>query len=295
MKIPERLSERLKEMGQDSKEIYSIRPLKARMRMDARVNDDQRSSKGLASSIDGSTPVPRMKGFFFTEESNEQDMRTPFILDAASLVPVIALDPNPDELILDMAAAPGMKTMLIARLMHDKGCIVACEISRMRMLRLKNNIKKFGCEICKPVRCDSSRFKWNENFDRILLDAPCSGEGMTGKQKKVFGIWSEKRIMRLQKMQKKMIRRGFELLKEGGILVYSTCTFAPEENEEVVSWLLENNENARAEEIKIPGLRHSAGISRWKEKSFPEHEKFIRIWPQQNNTNGMFVARIRKL
>ncbi len=281
MKIPERLTERLKEMGQNSKEIYSIRPLKA----------------GMA----GSTPVPWMKGFYF----NDSLPKELFIIDAASFVPVIALDPKPGELVLDMAAAPGMKTTLTARLMNDKGCIIACEINRMRMLRLKSNMKKFNCSICKTVRCNSARLKWNEKFDRILLDAPCSGEGMVGKQEKVFKTWSEKRITRLQKMQKKMIRRGFELLKEDGILIYSTCTFAPEENEEVVTWLLENNNIAKVEEILIKdstdalcastgSLKHSSGISTWKGKSFPEHEKFIRIWPQQNNTNGMFVAKIRK-
>lgn len=267
MKIPEKLAGRLKEMGQDSREIYSMRPIKA----------------GTA----GNDPVPWMKGFFFSENSDWQQ-------DAASFAPVIALDPKPGELILDMAAAPGMKTVLMARLMQNRGIIVACEVNPRRMLRLKNNIKKFGCTICTTVMCDATRLKWHEKFDKVLIDAPCSGEGMVSKQKKAFGIWSEKRIMRLQKMQKKLIRRGFELLKEGGILVYSTCTFAPEENEGVVAWLLENNENARAEEIHIPWLKHSSGISAWKGKSFSEHEKFIRIWPQQNNTNGMFIAKIRK-
>lgn len=270
MKIPEKLSERIRKMGQNPEEIYSTRPAKA----------------GIA----GNVPVPWMQGFYF----NENPPKKEFIIDAASFVPVIALEPKLGELILDMAAAPGMKTALISRLMNNSGTVVACEISRNRILRLKANMKRFGCDICVPVRCDSSRLKWNEKFDKVLLDAPCSGEGMVSKQRKVFKVWSEKRVMRLQKMQKRMIRRGFELLKDGGTFVYSTCTFAPEENEEIVTWLLENYENAIAEKIKIRGLKHSTGISSWNGRKFPEYKKFIRIWPQQNNTNGMFVAKLMK-
>lgn len=267
--IPARLAERLNEMGHDAEKIYATKTKKA----------------GLV----GIQPVPWMKGFFFLDSKDGQE----FLMDAASFVPVIALRPKPNERIWDMAAAPGMKTVLMARLMENKGSIVATEVSRTRILRLKNNIRKFGCEICCPVRCDASIFKSDHLFDKILLDAPCSGEGMITKQKKLFGVWSEKRILRMQKIQKKLIKRGFELLREGGVLVYSTCTFAPEENEEVVEWLAENFK-AKAEKIEVPGLIHSNGIEIWRGKKFNNYDKYIRIWPYQNNTNGMFVAKLRK-
>lgn len=272
--IPEKLAERLMELGQEPERIYSVKTRKA--------------------SFSGSEPVPWMKNFFFNDNMSSRDDNINWLQDAASFAPVIALDPKPNELILDMAAAPGMKTALICRLMKNKGHIIACEIDRKRILRLKSNIRKFNCEICESIRCDASRFKSHDKFDKILLDAPCSGEGMVTKQKKLFKVWSEKRISRMQKSQKRLIKKGFELLKDSGTLVYSTCTFGPEENEEVVNFLLDNNPNAAIEKIHIEGLNHSTGIESWKGKTYKEHGKFIRIWPYLNNTNGMFVAKIRK-
>jgi NOL1/NOP2/sun family putative RNA methylase len=275
--IPQRLAERLNEMGQDPQEIYFTKTRKA----------------GLA----GSEPVPWMKGFFFLDrnELKETDYgKSSWVQDAASFAPVIALEPRPCEKILDMAAAPGMKTVLIGKLMNNKGSIDACEIEPKRMMRLRKNLSNFGCSICNTIICDASRYKTQDIVDRVLLDAPCSGEGMVTKQKKLFKVWSEKRISKLQKIQKKLIKRGFELLKPGGILVYSTCTFGPEENEAVVEWLIENHK-AVPEKVEIPNLKYSVGIHIWHGNVFKHSDKFLRIWPYQNNTNGMFVAKLRKL
>lgn len=274
--IPKALEERLREMRQEPNEIYSTKTRKA--------------------GTEGTNPVPWMKGFYFIDNHNGNEKEAGFIMDPASFAPVMTLYPKPGERVLDMAAAPGMKTVLMSMLMKNKGEIIACEVDRKRILRLGNNIRKFDCKICSTVRCDASRYRIKseeEKFDKILLDAPCSGEGMVTKQKKLFKVWSEKRIEKLQKMQKKLIKRGFELLKPGGTLVYSTCTFSPEENEEVVEWLIENL-NAVPEKIEIPGLKHINGIENWRGKFFSHNDKFIRIWPYQNNTNGMFVARLRK-
>lgn len=273
--IPQKLSERLAEMGQSAEKIYSIRTVKA--------------------GLEGKREVPWMKGFFFkdVDSASDSEYENSWIQDAASFVPVIALNPQPGESVWDMAAAPGMKTALIGKLMENQGHIVATEVDRHRMMRLKNNIRRLGCEMCETIRCDASRFKSQELFDKILLDAPCSGEGMVTKQKKLFKIWSEKRILRLQKTQKKMIEHGFKLLKPGGTLVYSTCTFGPEENEQVVEWLFEKH-NAIVEKIEIPEMNFSRGIDEWKSQKFLNSDKFVRIWPYQNNTNGMFVARLKK-
>ena len=272
--IPDELAQRLGEMGQDPDLIYSTRTRKA--------------------GPEGTEPVPWMDRFYFLDDAQA---KPEFVMDAASFVPVIALDPKPEDRVMDMAAAPGMKTVLMSMLMGNRGSITACDVDRKRILRLRSNIRKFNCRICETIRCDASRYKIKsegEKFDKVLLDAPCGGEGMVMKQKKLFSVWSMRRIARLQKVQKKMITRGFGLLREGGTLVYSTCTFAPEENEEVVEWLAENS-GAKIEKIEIGGLIRSAGIMEWRGKKFPNHEKFIRIWPYQNNTNGMFVSRIKKV
>lgn len=246
--IPKTLAERIIEMGQDPQLIYATKTMK--------------------SGLEGSKPVPWMKGFYFLDKERENEEKIEFIMDSASFVPVIALNPKPGERILDMAAAPGMKTILISRLMQNLGKIDACEIESKRIMRLRNNLRKFNCTICNTIRCDASRYKTHDKFDKILLDAPCSGEGMVTKQKKLFKVWSEKRILKLHKIQKKLIKRGFELLKENGTLVYSTCTFAPEENEEVVEWLIDNFK-AIPEKIEIPNLKHSNGMENWRGKKFP--------------------------
>ena len=135
----------------------------------------------------------------------------------------------------------------------------------------------------------------NMQFDKILLDAPCSGTGTIRKSLKTIGIWNAGMITKLAKQQKELIETAFALLKPGGEMVYSTCSLEPEENEGVVSFLLNNHKDAEMVKVKLPGLKISKPVMEFKKEKYdPQVKKVIRIWPQDNDTEGFFVAKIRK-
>lgn len=214
-----------------------------------------------------------------------------FIFDPASLVPCIALEAGKEK-ILEMCAAPGSKTFILSFLTDNKAHIVANDIDKYRVRRLKANVNKFklSCEVL-----NMSGRKLTGIYDKILLDAPCSGEGMINKKEKVFLNWSEKRIRLLAKKQRKLIEHAFALLSPGGVLVYSTCTFEPEENEGVIDYLLKSFPSASVKRIEIKGLAYEKGITNMADKEFDERiESCIRIYPHHNKTSGFFVAKIQK-
>jgi 16S rRNA C967 or C1407 C5-methylase (RsmB/RsmF family) len=131
-------------------------------------------------------------------------------------------------------------------------------------------------------------------FDRVLVDAPCSGTGTIRKSLKTIGMWNPDMIRRLSITQKQLIETGFNLLKENGTLVYSTCSLEPEEDEAVVDFLLNKYENVKLEEIKL-NLKKSPAILEFEDKKYSDEvKKCLRIWPQDNDTEGFFVAKIRK-
>lgn len=214
-----------------------------------------------------------------------------FIQDPVSVAPVIALGVEKNETVLDLCAAPGSKTLHLARL---AGQVIACDSHRYRIKRLYHTLNRFGIKNCRVIRCDGRKLRLDTGVDRVLVDAPCSGEGQVRKLHKTMKMWSLKRIKRLARLQKQLVLHGLNLLKEGGVLVYSTCTFAPEENEGVIQSVLEKG-NIALEPIKIEGLKYSHGLKSWGEKMYDEKmEKTIRIYPFHNNTNGFFLAKLRK-
>jgi NOL1/NOP2/sun family putative RNA methylase len=197
-------------------------------------------------------------------------------------------------IMLDACAAPGSKTTQLAALMHNRGCIVANDLDYERIKALKFNMEKTGTLNVVITNQDLCSFPMKQRFDAILLDAPCSSEGTIRKKPEVLFHWSEKDIRSKSGLQKKLILKAFELLVPGGTLVYSTCTFAPEENEEVVDFLLSQT-SAKIQKVDIPGLKTSPGIPEWNGKAFrPEVKKSVRIWSHQNDTDGFFLAKMVK-
>jgi len=219
------------------------------------------------------------------------DFKDYFVFDPVSIVPCLALSPKKEDRILDMCAAPGTKTFIISFLTNNEAKIVANDIDQWRVKRLRANVNRFNLSV--EVRNASGR-KIEGSFNKILLDAPCSGEGMINKGKKIFDHWSEKRVKLLAKKQKKLIDHAFSILEPGGTLVYSTCTFEPEENEMAVDFLLGKNENAEIEKIDTQ-INHANGLIEWNGKMFDQRlSACLRIYPHHNNTAGFFVAKIRK-
>jgi tRNA (cytosine49-C5)-methyltransferase len=222
-----------------------------------------------------------------------------YIQNAASWLPVLALVPQPGEKILDVCAAPGGKTTHIAAAAQNHAIITANDNSRTRLARLQANCRRMQAQIDRFTLFEArnlTRKLPGEQFDKILLDAPCSGEGMMHLDSdKDFQTWSLAQIKRLQSLQKSMLRQAWQLLRVGGTLVYSTCTMAPEENEAVVDYLVRTCDDARIQEIRIAVPNKTQIVTEWNGKTFtPELKKCLRLKPS-SNIEAFFVTRFTKL
>ena len=222
-----------------------------------------------------------------------------YIQESASMLPPLILNPELHSAILDMTAAPGSKTTQLSHLMNNTGAIIANDMDPRRMKALAFNIEKQGCRNV-ALRCgDACRFgeALPETFDYVLLDAPCSAEGSITKDPTYFTYWHENKIPRLAALQKELLTAALKTCKTGGTIVYSTCTIAPEENEGVIDWLLENyGDFVEIEPIKdFPSIPRSA-ISSWQDKTFnPQVNKAIHLIPTADQHESFFIARIKKI
>lgn len=220
-----------------------------------------------------------------------------YIQDAASMVPALVLRPEPGERVLDLTAAPGSKTTQMAAMMNNTGLIVANDISFARVRGLIGNIDRMGCLNVTVCRMNGITLAKSvpEYFDRVLVDAPCSSEGTIRKKLEALRRWSIKAIKRFSTLQRGLIRSGYQALKPGGSMVYSTCTIAPEENEAVVAALLKRHPEAMVVPFDLPGLLTRPALAEWEGEVFPEAIQHCRrILPQDNNTEAFFVALIKK-
>jgi 16S rRNA (cytosine1407-C5)-methyltransferase len=221
-----------------------------------------------------------------------------YVQNAASFIPPIVLDVQPKQHIFDMCAAPGGKTSHIAAIVNNKAELWVNDNSRARLNRMIDNLHNLGVKAHNTTlyAIDSLRSQLpREHFDRILLDAPCSGEGMIDlDDPKALDHWSVAHIKRLQRIQKKAIVTAWDLLKPGGIMVYSTCTMAPEENEAVVDYLLRKQETAQLMPIDLDLPNRIPTVKSWNNKSYSNDlSNCLRLAPS-SNIEAFFVARIRK-
>ncbi|NHW89298.1 MAG: NOL1/NOP2/sun family putative RNA methylase [Archaeoglobales archaeon] len=217
-----------------------------------------------------------------------------FPQSAVSMIPPVIMELEPGIKVLDMCAAPGAKTTQIAQYMENEGCIVANDVKKERINILISNLQKCGVLIAKVTMMDGRKFaKFENQFDAVLVDAPCSNIGMIRKNYRYAKLWSLKLSLNLSKIQKELILAGYKALKPGGILVYSTCTLEPLENEAVVDYLLRNT-NAEIEKTNLP-IRAIEGFKKFGDLEFlDEVRKCLRIHPQMNDTEGFFVAKLIK-
>ena len=217
-----------------------------------------------------------------------------YVQEASSMVPVEVLNPKPGEIVLDMAAAPGSKTTQIAAKMKNQGLLMANDNNYNRMKALTMNLQRSGVLNCFSTLVEG-RFIKGFEFDKILLDAPCSGTGTLNKSPRTILEWNPFGVKRLAGIQKQLIKTAFNNLKVGGELVYSTCTLEPEEDEGVVNYLLENFDNAKVQKINLD-IKSSSPVLEFGGKKFDKSIKnCLRIWPQDNGTDGFFVAKIKKV
>lgn len=219
-----------------------------------------------------------------------------YVQGAASQIPANVLKPKKESIVLDMCASPGGKTTQIASIIKNTGIIIANEIDYTRMSALNINLQRCGVYNTIITKMDGLRFKKTRiKFDYVLIDAPCSATGTIRKDYSIIKMWNPNMIKKLSKQQKKLIETGFDILKQNGTLVYSTCTLEPEENEEVIDYLLNKNDNAKIENIELD-IKRSEPILEFEGKKYnKEIKKTLRIWPQDNDTEGFFVAKIKKI
>jgi len=279
------------------------------LRRSIRVNTLKISVEKLKKRLEKNwllTSIPWCKQGFWIEHKGREKRRDIgnliehtlgyfYVQEAASMIPPIVLEPKPGEIILDMCASPGSKASQIAQYMQNKGILIANDYKGERMKPLGINLQRMGISNAIITLMQGRYFK-DFKFDRILVDAPCSGTGTIRKSLKTLLIWNPNVVKRLCGTQRQLIETAFNNLKKNGILVYSTCSLEPEEDEGIINFLLEKYPNAKLQEIKLPGLKTSPTILEFENQKYnPEIKKCLRIWPQDNDTEGFFVAKIKKL
>lgn len=222
-----------------------------------------------------------------------------YIQNAASWLPVLALDPQPGESILDVCAAPGGKTSHSAAMAKNQAIITANDNSRPRLAKTRANLSRLGVEDVSYTLFDATQIARKlegQQFDKILLDAPCSGEGMMDYTlDKDFATWSVAHIKRLQQLQKRVISQAWQLLKPGGTLVYSTCTMAPEENEAVIDYFLRSHDDVQIVPLDFDLPNQVNPVKSWNEKHYKDAiDGCLRLAPSEN-IEAFFVCKLHKL
>lgn len=232
-----------------------------------------------------------------------------YIQSLASMVPPLVMDLKPGQKVLDLTAAPGSKTSQIAALMNRTGELYGNDVNEIRFARLEHNMEHLGVtNNLDDENEDINNWKFElslehgkklinnypKYFDRMLLDAPCSAEARFDiEDSKTYAYWNEKKIKDMAYTQRQLLLSAWSALKPGGILVYSTCTMAPEENEEQINRLLEKFEDAEILDIDLK-LKKLPVILEWKDKIFSKKiNKTLRVYPTKQ-IEGFYVAKIRK-
>jgi NOL1/NOP2/sun family putative RNA methylase len=217
-----------------------------------------------------------------------------YVQGVPSMTTVKVLDPQPDEIILDLAAAPGGKTTHISQLMHNSGLVIAIEEDRLRIRSLESNIMRCGVTNVMVLRGNAKKINELEvEPNRILLDAPCSGEGLIALDSKRKTSKTAADIQYCSTMQDELLDAAVEKLTSGGVIVYSTCAIAPEENEYIVDNILQKYADLEVETIPLdfgsPAYTRPFGIQM--DESLSKARRFL---PHIDGTEGFFICKMVK-
>ncbi|MEO1924122.1 MAG: RsmB/NOP family class I SAM-dependent RNA methyltransferase [Nautiliaceae bacterium] len=216
-----------------------------------------------------------------------------YIQNLSSIIAANSLDIDKNDWVLDLAAAPGGKSLIFSE-KADK--VSAVEPDKKRFFRMKRNFKEHGAKNIQTYNKDG-RFVYKATgaiFDKVFLDAPCSSEAHIDLNEGITW-WNLKRVRRFSKLQKELIVSAFEALKPGGEMIYATCTFSPEENEEVIDFLLNKYNNVEIVKVDLPIQNTQEGITEWDDKTYnDEVKKCVRILPK-DAYSGFFFTKIKKI
>ena len=234
-------------------------------------------------------PVPwEPEGFYYDPEARPglhpyHEAGVYYLQEASAMAPVALLDPQPGERVCDLCAAPGGKTTQIAGRMAGEGFLLCNEINPKRAKILSRNIERMGVANALVTNAHPQELakRFSGFFDRVLIDAPCSGEGMFRKEEAAVTDWSQETVEMCAHRQGEILRSGGELVRPGGRLVYSTCTFAPEENEQAIHRFLQEHPEFEPERVEAPWFAEGPDGS-------------FRMWPHKLLGEGHFAAVLRK-
>lgn len=218
-----------------------------------------------------------------------------YIQNTASMLPPIILEPKPNETVIDMCAAPGGKSTHLAQIMNNKGKLILIERNQKRIPALEINIRRMGIKNSIVLNFDAIHIsKLNVKADKILLDAPCTGEGLIREDKHRKKSKNIKDINKMASIQKKLLKAGLNSLKTGGLLLYSTCSIAPEENEIVINEVIQNNPKFSI--VNINNQYGANGLTKVYEYLLDNQlEHSQRIYPHLHDTIGFFICLITKI
>jgi len=249
------------------------------------------------------TPVPwASEGFYYplTERPGKHPFHEAgayYIQEPSAMSAVAALDPVPGDYVLDLCSAPGGKSTQIAGRLNGQGFLVSNEIIKSRAQILSQNLERMGVRnfVCLNESSDSLSKRFPYFFDKILVDAPCSGEGMFKKEENATREWSREHVIMCAKRQSEILNNAALMLKTGGVMVYSTCTFNPFENEGVITEFLASHPEFSIAESPVTEY-FEPGHPEWApcEVKNPDLIKASRLWPHKINGEGHFVVRLKK-
>lgn len=223
-----------------------------------------------------------------------------YILNYSSLIPPLVLDAQASDYVLDMCAAPGGKTFMIARETDNQAQLYINEVDKRRFNNLNSLLAQLDVSVTQAFNTPAQGLMYvtPQKFTKILIDAPCSAEGLINlANTDSLKYWSQKKVKQLRNLQKKIVNCAYELLAEDGELVYSTCTYSPEENEEVIAYLLNKHKDLRVMAIDTKLIKENfiPALISWNNTLFTEDiTKCIRILPT-DLFEGFFVAKLKKL
>lgn len=287
-------------LGEESSQFWEALE-KEPARKGLRVNTLKSTPDQLFSQISGEfIPLPWTERGFLSAGKHQLGKHPLhaaglfYLQEPSAMIPAVILDPQPGELILDLAAAPGGKTTQIAALMDNRGVLAANDPHPQRVAALQQNLIRCGVKIAVVTQAQPAQLadQFGPVFDRVLVDAPCSGEGMFRAHPAEINRWSSSFSERVAHLQNEILWHAARLVRPGGVLVYSTCTYNPNENEARVEQLLSAREDFQVKAIPHqPGF--SSGRPEWAEAR-AEIAGTVRIWPHRGPGEGHFIARLIK-
>lgn len=312
MNLPVKFEDRMKELLGAEYESYLqcyVKPHFGGLRVNTMKADPEAFQRICPFSINR---IPWVKnGYYYN--TNEQPAKHPYyyaglyyIQEPSAMTPASLLPVQPGDKVLDICAAPGGKSTELGARLSGEGLLVSNDISNSRAKALLKNIELFGIRNALVLSEAPSKLVqyFPEYFDKILIDAPCSGEGMFRKSPAIIKNWEQYGVEYYNKLQKEIILLAAKMLKPGGYMLYSTCTFSPEENEGTISYLLEQCPQFRVinalpdektcKELGISFEGFDPGRPEWVENGRDELKHCIRLWPHKINGEGHFLTLLYK-